>query len=86
MGLKWVLAALLAGSSLGPLRPAGATDAQFARALKVSGCFPARVSVVQDDEPIKLYNVVCVGSPPRTVIVFCADDACFISPGNDEEN
>lgn len=79
------LTALLAVVAGLPLRPVGATDAQFTRALNQAGCIPAHVAVIREEKGITAYKVSCVGNPPRNVDVYCAKDACSVSADSDSD-
>lgn len=62
-----------------PAGLAGASDAEFAKALDEARCSPASVSVLRDEMELKSYEVTCLGKPPTKIGISCTKRACTVS-------
>ena len=62
-----------------------AADAEFSRALNVAGCVPARVDLSRHERGTRIYEVTCLGNPPRSVAVLCTN-VCTVSRGGSDDN
>ncbi len=86
MILKWAVAAMFIIFGLVPGGPAGASDADFSRALNTAGCIPTKVDPMRKEQGVQIYDVSCAGNPPRSVGVFCTKHTCSVSSGGEGEN
>ena len=81
MSIKCVSRMLSVIIALLPLNVARASDAEFSRALTAAGCLPNRVAVVRKEQALQIYEVSCLGEPPRSVGVTCLKQTCSVSSG-----
>jgi hypothetical protein len=86
MNPKWVLPTFIVIFSLPLIGAAGASDAEFSRALNAAGCLPERVTVTQNELGTQIYEVICLGNPPRFLSVFCTKSTCSVASGRDGGN
>ena len=63
---------------------AGASDAEFNKALNEAKCVPAQVVMLKDEKQFKVYEITCLGNPPRKIGVSCSKSTCSASPAGDE--
>ena len=61
-----------------------ASDAEFNKALKEAKCVPAQVSTLREGKELKVYEVTCLGNPPRTVGMSCTRSTCSLSTEGEE--
>jgi hypothetical protein len=83
-GVSIALLVLLGSVSFG--LPARASDAELSRALAATGCIADRVDVKRKEPRLQIYEITCVGNPPRVVGIVCANNKCSASSRGDNSN